>query len=281
MNNEAFKAKLYEIIFGTEPGPGRLFDVALIIIILASVLALFLDSVASIHEVYGRLLFEAELIFTFVFTVEYLVRIYCSPNRLAYMKSFFGVVDLVAILPTYLAMFVPGAQNLLVIRIFRVLRVFRVLKLFHYVSEANVLMRSIYSARHKIFVFLMSVITLVIVFGSMMYLVEGPANGFSSLPKSIYWAIVTVTTVGYGDIAPHTPLGQAIAAMAMVTSYAIIAIPTGILSAELIQESQRKLQRLVCSNCNRGGHDKDAQYCKHCGASLPRQSQVTEKQHDA
>ncbi|MBD2858531.1 ion transporter [Spongiibacter sp. KMU-158] len=269
MSNAELKKKLYDIIFGTEPGPGRIFDVALIVIIIASILALFLDSVASIHEQFGDILFGAELLFTVLFTLEYLARIYCSPNRRAYLTSFFGIIDLIATLPTYLAMLVPGAQHLLVIRIFRVLRVFRILKLFHYVAEANVLMRSLVSARHKISVFLMSVTTLVIVFGSLMYLVEGPENGFSSLPRSIYWAIVTVTTVGYGDIAPHTTLGQAIAALAMITSYAIIAIPTGILSAELIYESQRKMQRMQCPGCARRAHDSDARFCKHCGTALP------------
>ncbi len=270
MTNQQLKARLYEIIFGTEPGPGRAFDIALIVIIVASVLALFLDSVVSIHDVYGDLLFYAEIGFTVLFTLEYLARIYCSPDRKAYVTSFFGIIDLVATLPTYLAMLLPGAQHLLVIRIFRVLRVFRILKLFHYVTEANILMRSLYSARHKIFVFLMSVSTLIIVFGSMMYLVEGPQNGFTSLPRSIYWAIVTVTTVGYGDIAPHTALGQFIAALAMITSYAIIAIPTGILSAELINESQRRTELRRCTSCQRAVHDNDARFCKHCGAALPQ-----------
>ncbi|GAB3379903.1 ion transporter [Spongiibacter taiwanensis] len=266
---ETVKARMHRVIFGTETGAGRNFDVVLIIVILASVLALLLDSVASINDQYGHWLFAAEVAFTVLFTAEYVARIYCSPNRRAYIFSFYGIVDLIAVLPTYLAFFVPGAQHLLVIRIFRVLRIFRIFKLFHYMSEAQVLLRSLEASRHKISVFLVAVVTLVVVFGSLMYLIEGPQNGFSSLPRSIYWAIVTVTTVGYGDIAPGTPLGQAVAALAMVTSYAIIAIPTGILSAEFIRESQRQISRRQCQSCNKYGHEKDAVYCKHCGAKLP------------
>lgn len=265
----SLKHKMHEVIFGTEKGPGRNFDIAVIIIILASVFALFLDSVAAINAKYGHLLFTAELAFTFLFTVEYLARIYCVPNRKKYIFSFYGLVDLIAILPTYLSIFIPGAQHLLVVRIFRVLRIFRIFKLLHYMSEAHVLLRSLESSRHKISVFLVAVVTLVIVFGSLMYLIEGPGNGFSSLPKSIYWAVVTVTTVGYGDIAPQTAMGQAVAAMAMITSYAIIAIPTGILSAELIRESQRQISQQQCNSCKKLGHDKNANYCKYCGVQLP------------
>ncbi|WP_269619047.1 ion transporter [Zhongshania sp. BJYM1] len=269
MAKPSLKARLYEVIFGTEPGPGRNFDIFLIFIILTSVTALFVDSVASIHERFGDWLFIAEIVFTILFTLEYIARIYCSPNRRAYILSFYGLVDLLATLPTYLSLFIPGAQHLLVIRIFRVLRVFRVFKLFHYMSEANVLIRSLISSRRKISVFLVSVLTLIVVFGALMYLIEGPENGFTSLPRSMYWAIVTVTTVGYGDIAPHTPLGQFIAALAMITSYAIIAIPTGILSAELIQESQRSMNNRQCNSCEKFGHGKESSFCHHCGEKLP------------
>jgi len=268
MSNANFKAQLHEIIFGTEPGPGRNFDIFLIIIILSSVAALFADSVMPIHRRYGDFLFAIEVLFTVLFTLEYAARIYCSPNRRAYIFSFYGLIDLLATLPTYLSLFIPGAQHLLVIRIFRVLRVFRIFKLFHYVSEANVLVRSLISSRRKISVFLMSVLTMIVVFGALMYLIEGPENGFTSLPRSMYWAIVTVTTVGYGDIAPHTPLGQLVAAMAMITSYAIIAIPTGILSAELIQESQRMITNRQCDSCKKFGHEKESHYCRHCGEKL-------------
>lgn len=269
MADLTLREKMREIIFGTEPGPGRTFDIVLIAVIISSVTALFLDSVASIHARWGDWLYAAELGFTLLFTVEYLARVYCSADRRQYMFSFYGLVDLLATLPTYLALLVPGAQHLLVIRIFRVLRVFRVLKLVQYTSEANVLLRSIAASRYKIFVFFTTVLTLVIAFGSLMYLIEGPANGFTSLPRSIYWAIVTVTTVGYGDIVPHTALGQVIAALAMVTSYAIIAIPTGIISSELLQEAQREATRSQCKACKKRGHDRDARYCKHCGEALP------------
>ncbi len=270
MNAKTFKTDLREIIFGTEPGPGRNFDIALIIVIISSVLALFLDSVAPLHAAYGDIFYTAELAFTIMFSIEYLARVYCSENRRRYVTSFYGIIDLLATLPTYLALFIPGAQHLLVIRIFRVLRIFRVFKLFKYMSEANVLLRSIKSSRHKITVFFITVVTLVIVFGSLMYLIEGPTRGFTSLPQSIYWAIVTVTTVGYGDIVPQSPFGQAIAALAMITSYAIIAIPTGILSAELMQENQRQASRKQCSSCRERGHERDANYCKFCGEALPK-----------
>jgi voltage-gated potassium channel len=268
MSDANFKAKLHEIIFGTEPGRGRNFDIFLFGIILSSVTALFADSVASIHQKYGDILFAMEVFFTILFTIEYGARIYCSPNRRRYIFSFYGLIDLLATLPTYLSLFIPGAQHLLIIRVFRVLRVFRVFKLFHYVSEANVLLRSLVASRRKISVFLVSVLTLIVVFGALMYLIEGPENGFTSLPRSMYWAIVTVTTVGYGDIAPHTPLGQLVAAMAMITSYAIIAIPTGILSAELIQESQRVITNRQCVSCKKFGHEKESKHCRHCGEKL-------------
>ncbi len=267
LNN--FKLSLREIIFGTEPGPGRNFDIALIIIIISSVIALFLDSVEPLHAAYGDIFYAAELAFTVMFSIEYLARIYCSEDRRRYITSFYGIIDLLATLPTYLALIVPGAQHLLVIRIFRVLRIFRVFKLFKYMSEANILLRSIRSARHKITVFFITVVTLVIVFGSLMYLIEGPQRGFTSLPQSIYWAIVTVTTVGYGDIVPQSPFGRSIAALAMITSYAIIAIPTGILSAELMQENQRQASRKQCPSCRERGHERDASFCKHCGGALP------------
>jgi voltage-gated potassium channel len=268
MPKTSFKARLNEIIFGTEPGAGRNFDIFLMVVILISVAALFVDSISEINQKYGEYLFAAEVLFTLLFTLEYAARIYCSPNRKAYIFSFYGLVDLLATIPTYLSFFIPGAQHLLVIRIFRVLRVFRVFKLLHYMSEANVLIRSLNSSRRKISVFLISVLTVIVVFGSLMYLVEGPKNGFTSLPRSMYWAIVTVTTVGYGDISPRTPLGQFIASIAMITSYAIIAIPTGILSAELIQESQRAMSSRKCDSCQKFGHEKESNYCKHCGEKL-------------
>lgn len=266
------KERLYQIIFGTDTRDGQYFDVLLIVAILCSVAILFADTIAPLHERFGSRLYILEWLFTVLFTLEYALRIYCSPNRRAYVLSFYGLVDLLAILPTYLSLLVPGAQQLLVIRLLRVLRIFRVLKLLRYMADANLLMRVLATARRKIILFAFSVITLMVIFGSLMYLIEGPESGFTSLPTSIYWAIVTVTTVGYGDITPKTPLGQFIASLAMFTSYAIIAIPTGIFSAELIQESQRRRSTLRCSHCERGGHEDDAHYCKYCSAELPESS---------
>ncbi len=264
----ALQDKLFSVIFGTDTPAGRNFDLLLITAILISVGALLLDTVEAVNQRIGPQLLALEWFFTVLFTVEYLTRLYCSPNKRAYAGSFYGVVDLLAILPSYLALLFPATHYLLIIRLLRVLRIFRVLKLMRYLREANVLVRSLYAARRKILVFLSSLITLITLFGSVMYLVEGPENGFTSLPRSIYWAIVTITTVGYGDITPQTALGQGIAALAMITAYAVIAIPTGIISAELIHEVQRDRSLRRCNHCDRSGHDTDANYCKFCSAQL-------------
>jgi voltage-gated potassium channel len=263
------RARLYRIIFGTDTPAGQGFDIVLIYIILASVLLVMLDSVESFSEPYSTTFFRLEWFFTLLFTLEYLVRIYCSPRPLRYMRSFYGIIDLLSILPSYLAFFITNANFLMIIRLFRVLRVFRVLKLMRYLSEANVLLRSMKMARRKISVFFFLVIVLTSVFGSLMFVLEGPEHGFTSIPKSIYWAIVTITTVGYGDITPQTPIGQTIAALAMLTGFAIIAVPTGIITAELSLEMQRSRQTIRCRQCQYPGHDSDALYCKNCGASLP------------
>jgi voltage-gated potassium channel len=264
----SLREKLYIIIFGTDTPAGKAFDLILIYTIIISVVAVALDSVAAVNQRFGDWLYIAEWGFTIAFTIEYLVRIYCSPQPLRYMRSFFGLVDLLSILPTYIAFFVPGSNYLLTIRIMRVLRIFRILKLIRYLSEANILMRSLFLARRKIFVFLSFVLALTTIFGSIMFVVEGPENGFTSIPKSVYWAIVTITTVGYGDVAPQTAIGQAIAAMTMITGYSVIAVPTGIITAELATEMQRSMGRFACKNCERSGHDADAQHCKYCGAKL-------------
>ena len=272
MTQTPTQEKLYHIIFGTDSISGRRFDVILIAAILISVFIVIIDSIENIHNQYTTYLFALEWFLTILFTCEYIVRLYCSPNPKAYATSFYGIVDLVAILPSYISLFFPTAQLLLIVRILRVLRIFRVLKLFQYTTEANVLLRSMLMARRKISVFLFSVLIVVTIFGSLMYIIEGPEQGFSSIPRSIYWAIVTVTTVGYGDITPNTPIGQAIAALAMLTGYAIIAVPTGIISAELMSEMQRERAISRCSNCEKTGHEKDASYCKFCGGhlSLPK-----------
>lgn len=266
MTQTELRNKLYHIIFGTESRAGKLFDVVLIYLIVISVAALILDSMAPEHSHLQRLLAVTEWVFTLLFTIEYAVRIYCSPRPLAYMRSFYGVIDLISILPTYLGLLFPGANYALVVRLLRVLRIFRVLKLARYVSEANVLIRSLLLARRKILVFFFVVCVLATIFGSIMFVVEGPENGFTSIPKSVYWTIVTITTVGYGDITPVTPLGQVVATLAMLTGYSIIAIPTGIVTAELAHEIHRERIGRVCNNCGRAGHDQDARYCKYCGS---------------
>lgn len=272
MNQAELRSRLYIIIFGTETKAGRLFDVVLIYVIIASVLALMLDSIAAVSQRFGGWLTLMEWAFTVLFTLEYLVRIYCSPRPLAYMRSFYGLIDLVSILPTYLGLIFPGANYVLVVRLLRVLRIFRVLKLARYMSEANVLIRSMLLARRKIFVFFFVVLVLATIFGSIMYIVEGPEHGFTSVPISIYWTIVTITTVGYGDMTPKTPLGQLVATAVMLTGYSIIAVPTGILTAELAQEINRERTAKTCANCNRSGHDQDAGYCKHCGSPIEEPS---------
>lgn len=267
---KTIKQVINDIIFGYESKAGKWFDVALICLIVISVIAVLLDSVATYHERYGEQLLQLELLFTGLFTIEYALRIYSTEHKRQYLFSFYGLIDLFSILPTYIALIFPTAQYLIVIRIMRVLRIFRILKLFRYMGEANLLYSALLQGRRKIFVFLFSVINLIVIFGAMMFIIEGPENGFDSIPKSIYWAIVTITTVGYGDIAPQTPLGQMIAGLAMILGYAIIAVPTGIIGAELMSEYQQragkdKSDSRVCSSCEATGHDMDARYCKYCG----------------
>lgn len=260
--------RLYNIIFGTDAGAPRNFDLALIALILLSVAVVMLDSMPDFHASYSDLFLQMEWAFTAFFTVEYALRIWCSPNRKRYALSTFGIVDLLAILPTYLAFFYPDAASMLLIRLIRILRIFRVLRLLQFLREANVLARSLANSRRKILVFFSIMLIITTIFGCLMYVLEGPENGFSTIPKSIYWAIVTITTVGYGDVVPHTALGQAVASVGMLTGYAIIAVPTGIITAELALEIGRERSRINCSNCERSGHDADASYCKFCGTHL-------------
>lgn len=268
MNHKKIKHKLHEVIFGTDTVAGHRFDLVLITAIVTSVVIVMLDSIGSFSQSYHNYLYGIEWFFTVVFTIEYLLRIYSSPKPWAYIRSFYGIVDLLSILPTYLGIFIADSNYLLVLRLLRVLRIFRVLKLVRYLAEANVLVRSMLMARRKIFVFFTVVLILSSIFGSLMFIVEGPENGFTSIPKSIYWTIVTITTVGYGDIVPQTALGQVISAIAMLTGYSIIAVPTGILTAELAQEMQRERIGRSCRNCNKAGHDRDSVHCKFCGARL-------------
>lgn len=268
---------LNEVIFGTDTPAGKYFDVVLIWTILVSVALVLMASVESWWVRYGDIFFALEWFFTGLFTVEYLTRIYCARDRRSYIFSFYGVVDLLAILPSYLALIFTGATYLMVIRLLRVLRIFRILKLVRYLSDANLLVRSLWQARRRILVFYASVLVVCIIFGSVMFIVEGPRHGFTSIPKSIYWTIVTITTVGFGDITPHTPLGQTIASMTMLIGYSIIAVPTGIVTAELAHELGREKQLARCHNCGRAGHDADSEYCKHCGYKLEDFEPVTEE----
>jgi len=262
------RARLHEIIFEADTQTGKLFDLALLVSILLSVVAVMLDSVQVVRAAHGRLLTGAEWFFTALFTVEYLLRLYCVGRPLRYATSFYGIVDLLAILPTYLSVILPGSQYLLVIRILRVLRIFRVLKLVRYLQEASVMARALRASRRKIVVFFATVLTLVVIFGSIMYLVEGAAHGFTSIPRSIYWAIVTMTTVGYGDISPGTALGQAIASLVMILGFAIIAVPTGIVASEMTKVELGDVSTQACPQCSSEGHDYGAKYCKDCGAKL-------------
>ena len=259
---------MHEVIFETDTVTGKAFDVALLVAIVLSVLAVMLESVADIRLRWGDILFGFEWFFTILFTVEYVARMICVRRPLRYAVSFFGIVDLLAVLPTYLSLFVVGTHSLIVIRTLRLIRVFRVFKLTRYLTEARALMIALRATRAKITVFLVVLTTIILIFGSLMYLIEGPERGFTSIPKSVYWAIVTMTTVGYGDISPSTPLGQTLAAVAMIIGYSIIIVPTGIFSYEVVAAWQKAINDQACPSCGGQGHDFDAKYCKHCGSLL-------------
>ncbi len=259
---------LYETIFETETFAGRWFDILLILSIILSVIAVMLDSVGSIRVQWGRTLYVLEWAFTLFFTVEYLLRLISIGRPRKYATSFWGIIDLLAIIPTYISLVIPHSKFLLVIRIIRMLRIFRVLKLLRYMGEAQQLRAAIQASRHKIVVFLFAVLALVIIIGSIMYIVEGEKNGFTSIPRSIYWSIVTLTTVGYGDISPKTDLGQMLAALVMMLGYCILAVPTGIVTVEMTQVMKNKATDQACPDCSAQGHDLDAHHCKYCGARL-------------
>ncbi len=262
------RLKLYEIIFEANTFAGKLFDIALIIAVSFSVIIVSLDSVKSLSEKYSDFFFYSEWILTILFTLEYALRIYSIGKPSRYVFSFYGIVDLLSILPTYLSLVFPGTHYLLVIRVFRVLRIFRVLKFVQYISEAQTMSAALRASRKKITVFLFYVLAIVIIVGSAMYLIEGEENGFTSIPRSIYWAIVTLTTVGYGDISPQTELGQFLASLVMLLGYGIIAVPTGIVTVEYSKISGKGTNPEVCPNCGAEGHDADAKYCKYCGTKL-------------
>lgn len=267
-SKERIRKQLRVIIFGTHTPAGRLFDILLILVILLSVTLIFLESVSEINVLYGHWLKIAEWTITILFTIEYITRIWISENWRRYAFGFFGIVDLLAILPTFISLIIPGSQALTVIRAFRLTRLFRILNLFEYVDEARILLLALIASRRRIMVFTLAVLAMVTVFGAVMYVVEAPHAGFTSIPRSIYWAIVTLTTVGYGDIAPQTTLGQAIASMIMILGYAIIAIPTGILGAEMLRHIKTGKER-ICTRCGQLEHPDRAKYCHTCGDVLP------------
>ncbi|AMN49474.1 MULTISPECIES: ion transporter [unclassified Psychrobacter] len=260
--------RIHITIEGTDTRLGKLFDIVLLIAILTSVAIVMLDSVLYMRLQYGTLFFYAEWFFTILFTIEYALRLFSAPNRIRYVFSFFGIVDLLSVLPSYLSLMFVGVQYLLVIRILRILRIFRVLKLKAYMQQAGFLASALRTSQQKITVFFLSLVLLVTIFGSVIYVVEGPENGFTSIPLSIYWAIVTMTTVGYGDISPKTPLGQAIASMVMITGYSIIAVPTGIFTSELARNMRPQLNPITCPNCGKFGHAVGATFCDRCGHAL-------------
>ena len=275
-----WKEKIHEIIFEADTPLGRAFDIGLLWAIIVSVACVILDSVDYISEKYHLPLLLLEWNFTIVFTIEYILRLICLAKPSRYAFSFFGIVDLLAILPTYLSIIFPGTHQLMTIRSLRLLRIFRILKLARYISDSRIIVQAVQDSRRKIFVFFSFVLTIALIMGSIMYMVESNSNsGFTSIPRSMYWAIVTMTTVGYGDIAPQSPLGQTIAAALMIIGYSIIAVPTGIISAEIaaadarfkkkvIQDPENAITTISCNACGKEDHDQDAVYCKYCGEKM-------------
>jgi len=262
----AWKTTINKVIFGSDTPAGKHFDIILMIFISLSVLVVFLDSTDKIHESYGNLLYIVEWFFTIVFTIEYILRIISTRKPMTYIFSFYGMIDLLSVLPTYLSLVMTGGQFLIVIRILRLLRIFRVLKLGRYLRASSYLMIAVRNSRHKIAVFLWFIIIIVVIMGAIMYLVEGPENGFMNIPESIYWAIVTLTTVGYGDISPHTGLGKIIASVIMIIGYGVLAVPTGIFAAEMAMSRESSGKK--CKHCDNCHNESDAAYCKICGKSL-------------
>jgi voltage-gated potassium channel len=262
------RARIHDIMFQHDSPAERAFDGTLVIAIVLSVTAVMLDSVAEINARYGHWLLVAEWCFTVLFTVEYLLRLASVRHPRRYMTSTFGLIDLLAVFPTWLSLVLPGAQNLLVLRSLRLLRIFRILKLAEYLREASVLWQALRASRRKIFVFLLTVVTIVVVVGALMYVIEGEAHGFTSIPLSIYWAVVTLTTVGYGDLAPATVPGRVLATIVMLLGYGIIAVPTGIVTAELTRSAAPPVSTQACPGCGIQGHEVDAAFCRRCGTRL-------------
>ena len=268
LQSNTWRSNLHEVIFESNTSAGKAFDICLLVSILASIVVVMLDSVASLHLRYGKIFFIIEWGFTILFTIEYILRLFSVKRPFRYVVSFLGLVDLLAIIPMYLSIFLAGAQSLLVLRALRLLRIFRIFKLTHFLSEMSFLGAALRSSAKKISIFMLVVIAIVVILGSIMYLVESVENGFTNIPESIYWAIVTITTVGYGDIAPTTPAGKFIASLIMLIGYGIIAVPTGILTTEIALMSRSKKGHEVCPGCGKEGHDENAVFCKYCGEKL-------------
>jgi voltage-gated potassium channel len=278
-----WRARMFDVIFSNDTPAGRRFDIALVAIILLSILVVVLDSVPSIGEKYAGPMSVLEWSFTIFFTLEYIARLVCVQRPMRYARSFYGVIDLVSVLPTWISLLVPGSQVFLDVRILRLLRIFRILKLTRYVEEYTRLGEALVASKRKIMVFLSVVLMLILILGTVMYVVEGPANGFTSIPMAMYWATVTITTVGYGDLTPHTPLGKAIASFMMLLGWGILAVPTGIVSAEMTSQKLSRhaprelwpVQPRTCSGCGSTGHDPRAHFCKDCGVALAPETHFT------
>ncbi|MGD9019945.1 MAG: ion transporter [Desulfuromonadales bacterium] len=273
-NPAAWRIRLHEIIFEADTPTGKIFDICLIIAIILSIIAVMFDSVAEVRAEHGKALYAIEWFFTLLFTAEYVARIISLGKPVLYIRSFYGLVDLIAILPTYLSLLLPGSQYLMVIRVLRLLRIFRVLKLAQYLNEAEILLKAMRASARKIAVFLFAVLSMVLIFGSLLYLIEGDENGFTSIGVSCYWAITTLTTVGYGDLSPQSPLGRAVASIIMVMGYGVIAVPTGIVTAELVAPIKGKVSTQACPDCGGEKHSYDAVFCKYCGTRLDAEQNV-------
>lgn len=267
-SNSGWQAKWYRIIFHHDTPAGLHFDITLIWVILASVIITIADSVQWLHREYASSFYVFEWLFTGVFLLEYMTRLAVVDKPLRYARSALGLIDFLSILPAFVSLLFPGSQYLLVVRLLRVLRIFRLLKLSAYLNEANILAQALTRSGRKIGVFFFTILILVTIFGTLMYVVEGPAHGFTSIPVGMYWAIVTVSTVGYGDVTPNTPLGQLISSALMLIGYSVIAVPTGIYAAEIAQSMQRKIDSRECAKCGLTGHLDDARFCRRCAEKL-------------
>lgn len=268
----SWRKRWYDIIFLSDTPEGKLFDILLLVVIVLSVIVVMADSVPSIRNRFPVSFNTLEWLFTIIFTLEYFIRLIVHPKPKKFIFSFYGLIDLLSFIPTYLSLFIAGTHYLIVIRVLRILRIFRVLKLTRYMRASHVLAISLRQSRYKIIVFFEFLLTTVIIMGALMYMVEGPENGFTSIPVGIYWAIVTLTTVGFGDITPSTPLGQFIASLVMILGYSVIAVPTGIISAEIARNHSHEDNKLKCNDCKEVTHENDAIYCRFCGKPLTKRS---------